>query len=61
MGSKLKQRCQVLAQQRALTKDSAEQESSSSACNSELKYASLSDDEIIIFEVEWNAFELMLQ
>ena len=48
MGSKPKQSRQLLAQQRALDKFSAEQESSSSASDSELKDASLSDDEIVI-------------
>ena len=61
MGRKLKQSRQVLAQQRAPAKVSAEQESSSSASDSELKYPSLSDDEIVIVEVELNDFELMIK
>ena len=50
-----------MAQQQAYSKASAEQEISSSASYSELKDASLSDDDIMIFEVELNAFALMLQ
>ena len=61
MGRKSKRSRQVSAQQRALAKESDEQESSYSASDSELNDASLSDDEIIIFEVELNSFELMLQ
>ena len=56
MGSKSKRSRQVLAQQWALAKSSAEQESSSSASDCEFKDAILSDDEIMIVEVELNAF-----
>ena len=51
MGRKLQRSCQVPAQQRALAKATAEQESSSSASDSEFKDASLSDDKIMIVEV----------
>ena len=61
MVSKLKQSHQVLVQQWALAKASSEQESYSSTSDSELNDASLSDDNIMIVEVELNAFELMLQ
>ena len=61
MGRKSKQSRQVLAQQRALAKATSEQESSSSASDSELKDASFSDDDTIIVEVGLNDFELMLQ
>ena len=50
-----------MAQQQDLAKSSGEQESSSSASDSEFNNASLSDDDIMIVEVELNAFELMLQ
>ena len=56
MGRKSKQRRQVLAQQRALSKSSAEQESFSSAFDSELKGASFSDEKVMIIEVKLNAF-----
>ena len=61
MGRKSKRSRQVLVQQRALSKASAEQEISSSASDSEWKDAGLSDDEIMIVEVELNTFELMLR
>ena len=61
MGRKSKRSCKVSVQQRALAKASSEHESSSSASDSEFKDASLYDDEIMIVEVELNAFELMLQ
>ena len=61
MGRKSKRSRQVSAKQQALAKSSAEQESSSSASDYELKDDSFSDDEIMIVEVELNAFELMLQ
>ena len=60
MRREYKQSCQVLEQQWALSKSSAEQESSSIASDSELKDASLYDDETMIVEVKLNAFELML-
>ena len=50
-----------MEQQRALAKASAEQESSSSASDSELKDASLYYEEIMIVQVELNAFEVMLE
>ena len=56
MGRKSKQSRQVLAQQRALAKASAEKESSSSDSDSELKDDILSDDDIMIVKVELNAF-----
>ena len=61
MGSKCLRSRQVLAQQQALAKASDQQESFSSASDSELKDASLSYDEIMIIEVESNDFELMIQ
>ena len=61
MGRKSKRSRQVLAHQWALAKASADQESSSSASDSELKDASLSDDKIMIVEFELNSFELMPQ
>ena len=61
MGRKSKPSRQVLAQQRALAKASAEQEISPIASDSELKDASFSDDDTIIVEVGLNGFELMLQ
>ena len=50
-----------MEQQQALDKASAERESSSSASAYELKYASLSDDDIMVVEVELNYFEFILQ
>ena len=56
MGRKSKRSRQFLVQRQVLSKASAEQESSSSASDYELKDASFSDDKIVIFKVELNDF-----